>query len=117
VIQTEEKKIQLLPNSKINKQFWKRKISMGKNLLIKITMGKPPNEMGNCQGGNNLLWVHDLWWFSWLEMSSCDFRDSKWVHVIFMIQNEFRWFVVSSHDSYDPRWVYTNPCDEVDSTD
>jgi hypothetical protein len=21
---------------------------MGKNLLIKITMGKPPNEMGNC---------------------------------------------------------------------
>jgi hypothetical protein len=25
------------------------KITMGKNILIKMTMGKPPNEMGNCQ--------------------------------------------------------------------
>jgi hypothetical protein len=33
------------------------------------------------QGGNNLLWVHDLKWFSWLKMSSCDFHDSKWVQI------------------------------------
>ena len=42
------KENELLSNSKINKQFWKSEISMGKNLLIKITMGKSPNEMGNC---------------------------------------------------------------------
>jgi hypothetical protein len=41
------KKIQLLSNSKINKQFWKSKISISKNLLIKITMDKSPNEISN----------------------------------------------------------------------
>jgi hypothetical protein len=33
------------------------------------------------QGGNNLLWVHDLRWFSWLKMSLCDFHDSRWVQI------------------------------------
>ncbi len=49
------KKIQLLSNPKINKQFWKSKISMGKTLLIKIAMGKSPNEMGNCPFASPLV--------------------------------------------------------------
>ncbi len=28
---------------------------MGKNLLIKITIGKPPNEMGNCPFASPLV--------------------------------------------------------------
>ena len=42
------KENELSSNSKINKQFWKNKIPMGKSLLTKVTMGKSPNEMGNC---------------------------------------------------------------------
>ncbi len=45
---SDEGKKKLLSNSKINKQLCKSKISMGKNLLIKIKMSKSPNEMGNC---------------------------------------------------------------------
>ncbi len=42
------KKIQFLFNSKIKKQFWENKISMGKSLLIKIATGKSSNEVSNC---------------------------------------------------------------------
>ncbi len=30
-------------------------VSMGKNFLIKISMGKPPNEMGNCPFASPLV--------------------------------------------------------------
>jgi hypothetical protein len=58
------------------------------------------------QGGNNLLWVHDLGRFSWFKMSSCDFHDSRWVQ---MILYEFTWFLwskMSSHESMLRSWLY-----------
>jgi hypothetical protein len=37
---------------------------MGKNILIKMTMGKPPNEMGNCQFASPWLrhWFRVKFW-------------------------------------------------------
>jgi hypothetical protein len=53
VIQTRKK---LIPHQKIKKSnFQKSKISMGKNFLIKTSMGKPPNEMGNCPFASPLV--------------------------------------------------------------
>ncbi|CAF4629823.1 unnamed protein product, partial [Rotaria magnacalcarata] len=47
----------------MNKQHWKSKIAMGKKLLIKVTMGKSPNEMGNCPFA--LPWLRR--WSKWTQ--------------------------------------------------
>ena len=41
-------KIELISNSKINKPFWRSITPMCKTYSYKMTMGKSPNEMGNC---------------------------------------------------------------------
>ena len=45
--QTKENTIATSSNN-LQKQFWKSKISISRDLLIKTSMGKPPNKMDNC---------------------------------------------------------------------
>jgi hypothetical protein len=51
----EIKSITATSSKKLKNQFRKNKISMGKNLLTKTSMGKPSNEMGNCPFASPLV--------------------------------------------------------------